>query len=86
MNGKIEIKQSDIATLDSKVSQLQKELRSNRKNISSLSSEKKAYIDSLSDFRNTSATLVNTQNKLQEIKKILSSTKTQVMILLDEKF
>jgi len=85
LNGKIEIKQSDIATLDSKVSQLQKELRSNRKNISSLSSEKKAYIDSLSDFRNTSATLVNTQNKLQEIKKILSSTKTQVMILLDEK-
>ncbi len=85
LNGKIEVKQSDIATLDSKVSQLQKELSSKQKNISSLSSEKKAFVDSLSDFRNTNATLVNTQNKLQEIKKILNSTKTQVMILLDEK-
>lgn len=85
LNGKIENKQNDIATLDSKVSQLQKELNSKQKIISSLSFKNNAYIDSLSDFRNTNATLVNTQTKLQEIKEILSTTKEQVMSLLDEK-
>ncbi len=85
LNGKIENKQNDIATLDSKVSQLQKELNSKQKIISSLSSKNNAYIDSLSDFRNTNTTLVKTQNELQQIKEILSSTKTQVMNLIDEK-
>ena len=85
LNGKIENKQNDIATLDSKVSQLQKELNSKQKIISSLSSKNNAYIDSLSDFRNTNTTLVKTQNELKQIKEILSSTKTQVMNLIDEK-
>ena len=85
LNGKIKIKQNDIATLDSKVSQLQKELNSKQKIISSLSSKNNAYIDSLSDFRNTNTTLANTQNELQEIKKILSLEKVQVMSLLNEK-
>ena len=53
--------------------------------ISSLSSKNNAYIDSLSDFRNTNTTLVKTQNELKQIKEILSSTKTQVMNLIDEK-
>ena len=85
LNGKIKIKQNDIATLDSKVSQLQKELNSKQKIISSLSSKNNAYIDSLSDFRNTNTTLANTQNELQEIKEILSLEKVQVMSLLNEK-
>ncbi|MBJ11360.1 MAG: hypothetical protein CMP66_07920 [Flavobacteriales bacterium] len=85
LNGKIENKQNDIATLDSKVSQLQKELNSKQKIISSLSSKNNAYIDSLSDFRNTNTTLVKTQNELQQIKEILSSTKTQVINLINEK-
>ena len=85
LNGKIENKQNDIATLDSKVNQLKKELNSKQKIISSYSSNNNAYIDSLSDFRNTNTTLVNTQNELKEIKEILSSTKTQVMSLINEK-
>ena len=84
LNSNIENKQNDIATLDSKISQLQKELNSKQKIISSLSSKNNAYLDSLSDFRNTNTTLLKAQDKLQEIKEILGSTKKQVLNLLDE--
>ena len=85
LDGRVENKQNDIATLDSKVSQLKKELNSKQKIISSISSKNNAYIDSLSDLRNTNARLVNIQIELQESKKTLSTTKAQMMSLLDEK-
>ena len=57
-----------IATQDSELAQLKKEMGTKHKIISSLSTKNKAYADSISKLKNTDESLLQTQNELSYLK------------------
>ena len=73
-----------IATQDSELAQLKKEMGTKHKIISSLSTKNKAYADSVSRLKNTDESLLQTQNELELLKSTLSNTKNQLIALLSD--
>ena len=85
LEGQHDNKEEMIATLDSELAQLNKEMGTKHKIISSLSTKNKAYADSVSRLRNTDKSLLQTQNELELLKSTVSNTKNQLMALLSDK-
>jgi chromosome segregation ATPase len=85
LEGQHDDKEEMIATLDSELAQLKKEMGTKHKIISSLSTKNKAYADSVSRLKNTDESLIQTQNELELLKSTVSNTKNQLMALLSDK-
>lgn len=85
LEGQHEDKEEMIATLDTELAQLKKEMGTKQKIISSLSAKNKAYTDTVSRLKNADESLLQTQNELELLKTTLSNTKNQLMALFSEK-